>query len=72
MTSTPERAGRATARLNQRMRVIPLTRRSRAEFAAYSDCLHLVDPGLVLMPEWRAQANPEHVIPCYAAVGRKP
>jgi len=34
--------------------------------------LDLVDPGLVLMPEWRAQANPEHVIPCYAAVGRKP
>jgi hypothetical protein len=51
---------------------VQLTRRSRAEFAAYFDGLELVDPGLVLMPEWRAQANPEHVIPCYAAVGRKP
>ena len=67
-----ERAGRATARLNERMGPIRLTRRSREEIAGYFDGLDLVEPGLVLMPEWRAQPDPEHVIPCYAAVGRKP
>jgi S-adenosyl methyltransferase len=67
-----ERAARATARLNERMGPTRLTRRSRDEIAAYFDGLDLVEPGLVLMPAWRAEPDPDHVIPCYAAVGRKP
>jgi hypothetical protein len=67
-----DRSGRATAQLNQRMGSIRLTRRSREAIAGYFDGLDLVDPGLVRMPEWRAEADPEHVIPCYAAVGRQP
>jgi hypothetical protein len=44
----------------------------RQEIAAYSEGLDLAEPGPVLMPEWRTQANPAHVINCYAGVGRKP
>lgn len=41
-------------------------------WAGFLDGLELVDPGLVPLPQWRALASPAHVIPCYAAVARKP
>jgi S-adenosyl methyltransferase len=49
-----------------------LNLRSREEISRFFSGLDLVEPGLVPMPEWRAQADPAHVIPCYAGVGRKP
>jgi S-adenosyl methyltransferase len=67
-----ERVSGATAQLNTRMGPARLTLRSRAEIAAFLDGLELVDPGLVPLPQWRALASPAHVIPCYAAVARKP
>jgi hypothetical protein len=66
-----QRTETANARLNQRMGPVRQTRRSREEIGAYFDGLDLVDPGLVLMPEWRALAHPKHVINCYAGVARK-
>jgi SAM-dependent methyltransferase len=66
-----QRTETASARLNQRMGPVRQTRRSREEIAAYFEGLDLVDPGLVLMPEWRALAHPKHVINCYAGVARK-
>jgi len=57
--------------LNARMGT-PQTRRTGEEITRFFDGLDLVDPGLVLMPAWRAEPDPEHVIACYAAVGRKP
>ena len=67
-----ERTENVTAQLNQRMGPVRQTRRSREEIGAYFAGLDLADPGLVLMPEWRALAHPGHVINCYAGVGRKP
>ncbi|HEY1644086.1 MAG TPA: SAM-dependent methyltransferase [Streptosporangiaceae bacterium] len=67
-----QRTEAATTRLNQRMGPVRQTRRSREQIAAYFDGLDLVDPGLVLMPDWRALAHPKHVINCYAGVARKP
>jgi hypothetical protein len=67
-----ERVSGTTAQLNTRMGPARLTLRSRDEIAGFLDGLELVDPGLVPLPEWRALANPTYVIPCYAAVGRKP
>jgi SAM-dependent methyltransferase len=57
--------------LNARMGT-PQTRRTSEEITRFFDGLDLADPGLVLMPAWRAEPDPEHVIACYAAVGRKP
>ncbi len=67
-----ERVATATARLNARLGPAQLHRRTREQVAAYFTGLDMVEPGLVLLPEWRALANPAHVIPCYAGVGRKP
>ena len=65
------RVSATNALLNARMGT-PQTRRTGAAIARFFDGLDLVDPGLVLMPAWRADPDPEHVIACYAAVGRKP
>jgi O-methyltransferase involved in polyketide biosynthesis len=67
-----ERVATATARLNARLGPAQLHRRTREQIAAYFTGLDMVEPGLVLLPEWRALANPAHLIPCYAGVGRKP
>jgi O-methyltransferase involved in polyketide biosynthesis len=67
-----DRVANATSRLNTRMGPTQLTLRSREDIARYFDGLDLVDPGLVLLPEWRAVADPRNVIPCYAGVARKP
>jgi hypothetical protein len=66
-----ERVAAAGRVLNARM-TTPQTRRTGAEIRRFFDGLDLLDPGLVPMPQWRAPANPSHVIACYAAVGRKP
>jgi S-adenosyl methyltransferase len=49
-----------------------LHRRTREQIAGYFTGLEMVRPGLVFLPEWRAAADPAHVIPCYAGVARKP
>jgi O-methyltransferase involved in polyketide biosynthesis len=67
-----ERVATATARLNARLGPAQLHRRTREQMAAYFTGLDMVEPGLVFLPEWRALANPAHMIPCYAGVGRKP
>ncbi len=67
-----ERVSGTTAQLNTRMGPARLTLRSRDEIGGFLDGLEPVDPGLVPLPEWRAEANPTYVIPCYAAVARKP
>jgi S-adenosyl methyltransferase len=67
-----ERVATATARLNARLGPAQLHRRSREQMAAYFTGLDMVEPGLVFLPEWRALANPAHMIPCYAGVARKP
>jgi hypothetical protein len=67
-----ERVSGTTAQLNTRMGPARMTLRSRDEIAGFLDGLELVEPGLVPLPEWRALANPTYVIPCYAAVARKP
>ncbi len=67
-----DRVATTASRLNARMGPTRQTRRTRAEIARYFDGLDFIDPGLVLLPHWRAVANPEHVIDCYAGVGRKP
>ena len=67
-----DRVATATARLNARLGPAQLHRRTREQMAGYYTGLDLVEPGLVLLPEWRALANPAHMIPCYAGVARKP
>jgi hypothetical protein len=67
-----ERVSGTTAQLNTRMGPARMTLRSRDEIAGFLDGLELVDPGLVPLPQWRALASPSHVIPCYAAIARKP
>jgi O-methyltransferase involved in polyketide biosynthesis len=67
-----ERVQQTSARLNARFRGTQQTRRPRAEIARYFDGLEFIDPGLVLLPEWRAEPNPTQVIACYAGVARKP
>jgi hypothetical protein len=48
-----------------------LTPRTRAQIARFYDGLHLVEPGLVPLAEWRALASPTQQISLYAAVGAK-
>jgi S-adenosyl methyltransferase len=67
-----DRVATATARLNARLGPAQLHRRTREQIAGYFTGLDLVEPGLVFLPEWRALANPAHLIPCYAGVARKP
>jgi O-methyltransferase involved in polyketide biosynthesis len=67
-----ERVADATARLNQRLGPAQMKMRSRPEIAAYFDDLEFVPPGLVPLPQWRAEPNPTQVIPCYAGIARKP
>jgi SAM-dependent methyltransferase len=67
-----ERVRQTSARLNARFRDTQQTRRPRAEIARYFDGLEFIEPGLVLLPEWRAEPNPTQVIACYAGVASKP
>ena len=67
-----DRVATATSRLNARMGPAQLHRRTREQMAGYYRGLDMVEPGLVPLPEWRALANPAHLIPCYAGIGRKP
>jgi hypothetical protein len=67
-----DRVANATSRLNTRMGPTRMTLCSRQEIAGFFYGLDLVHPGLVPLPQWRDVASPEHVIPCYAGIGRKP
>ena len=66
------RVSATTAGLNTRMGGTRLNLRSGPEITRFFSGLDFVEPGLVPMPQWRAEADPAHVIPCYAGVGRKP
>jgi hypothetical protein len=61
-------------RYNARLGSAVFTPRTRAEYARFFDGLSMVDPGLVLMPQWRPDAGTDaaEVLPMYAAMGRKP
>jgi hypothetical protein len=60
------------ARYNARLGPSRFTPRSREEIAGFFGGLDLVDPGIVLLPQWRGLANPAIPIPAYAGMGRKP
>ncbi|MET8831550.1 SAM-dependent methyltransferase [Streptomyces sp. NPDC004610] len=73
---TPEESAAATAKL--KAAGITLALRSRTEFARFFSGLELVDPGVVVVNEWRRELGEpvpgEHdgIIPGYGAVARKP
>jgi hypothetical protein len=62
------------ARYNAKLGSAAFTARTGPEYARFFDGLSLVEPGLVVMPQWRPDASddPAEVIPMYAAMGRKP
>lgn len=72
---TPEESAAATERL--RAAGVTLALRSRDEFAGFFDGLEPVEPGVVVVPEWRPElgepvpGQDDGVIPGYGAVGRK-
>jgi S-adenosyl methyltransferase len=61
-----------TDRLNARLGPALFTPRSGPEIARFFDGLDLVEPGLVPLPRWRAQADPDQVISAYGGMARKP
>jgi hypothetical protein len=66
------RSEQAARRYNQHV-TAPMRRRSRPEVARFFDGLELVEPGLVQMHQWRADAtDPAAPSSGYAVVGRKP
>ncbi|MBQ1087677.1 SAM-dependent methyltransferase [Streptomyces sp. B93] len=73
---TPEESAAATEKL--KAAGITLALRSRTEFAHFFDGLELVDPGVVVVPDWHPElgepvpGQDDGVIPGYGAVGRKP
>jgi hypothetical protein len=51
----------------------PVLMRSRDQIARFFDGLELVEPGLVLVPDWRPAPDAQPVLaPLWCAVGRKP
>ncbi|QOV46057.1 SAM-dependent methyltransferase [Streptomyces chromofuscus] len=72
---TPEESAAATDKL--RAAGVTLALRSREEFARFFAGLELVEPGVVVVPEWHPElgepvpGQDDGVIPGYAAVGRK-
>lgn len=66
------RMAEAISHVNRRMGDTQVTLRPRAAIARYFDGLDLVEPGLVPVPEWRADPDPRHIIPAYVGVARKP
>jgi hypothetical protein len=66
-----DRVTDGTNRLNTRMGATQLTLRTRDEMAAFFGRLDFVDPGLVPLPQWHADADPAHIIPAYAGMARK-
>jgi hypothetical protein len=70
----PDRAAEAHRRLNQRLGTeVSMTARSQTEIARFFDGLHVVDPGLVQVHQWRPDANVATHAPAsiWCAVGRK-
>jgi hypothetical protein len=57
-------------------RGVPVWLRTRAEFTGFFAGLGLLDPGVVLVSDWRpepGQPRPEpRLVTCYGAVARKP
>ncbi|MFJ4470430.1 SAM-dependent methyltransferase [Streptomyces sp. NPDC089424] len=72
---TPEESAAATEQL--RAAGVTLALRSREAFSGFFDGLDLVEPGVVVVPEWRPElgepvpGQDDGVIPGYGAVGRK-
>jgi hypothetical protein len=65
----------ATARLNERLGPVQLTRRPRAEIERYFAGLDLVEPGVVPLNRWRPPpggTGPAEDLPAYCGMGRKP
>lgn len=61
------------SRMNANMGDITITMRTRDKFIRYFDGLELVEPGVVPLTQWRAEADaPDAEIPLYAGMGRKP
>jgi S-adenosyl methyltransferase len=68
-----DRVSGAASRLNAGMGPTQLTLRTRDQIAGFFTGLDLVDPGLVPLPQWRAdQAAHGEPIPAYGCIGRKP
>jgi hypothetical protein len=71
-TDIGDGASRVASKINPRMGPTRLTPRPQAQIAAYFDGLDMVEPGLVAMPEWHGEPNPQVVINAFAGVARKP
>jgi len=70
----PQTMTTGAERYNAKLGSAVFTPRTGAEYARFFDGLSLVDPGLVLMPQWRPDPDTDsaEVLPMYAAMGRKP
>ena len=55
---------------------VPVWLRTRAEFTGFFAGLDVLEPGVVLVSDWRPEPGQErpdpHLVTCYGAVGRKP
>jgi O-methyltransferase involved in polyketide biosynthesis len=67
-----ERVIRASSEFNTARVAARLFVHTHAEFTRYFADLDLVEPGLVLVAQWRAPADLANPIPMYSGVGRKP
>jgi hypothetical protein len=66
------RATESVRRFNAQPVAARMHLRTREQIAGYFDGLDFVEPGLVPLPQWRAEADPAQVIAAYAGMARKP
>jgi hypothetical protein len=67
-----ERATESVRRFNAQPVAARMTLRTREQITGFFDGLDFVEPGLVPLPQWRAQDSPAQVIAAYAGMARKP
>jgi trans-aconitate methyltransferase len=70
----PERVTELTKRFNERLGGVESRGRTREEVARFFTGLELVEPGIVVTPQWRPDpgSHAQDADPAYAAVARKP
>jgi S-adenosyl methyltransferase len=67
-----DRAAESVRRFNAQPVAARMNLRTREQIAAYFDGLDFIEPGLVPLPQWRAEGSTGPVISAYAGMGRKP
>ena len=70
----PERVTELTKRFNERLGGVQSRGRTHEEVASFFTGLDLVEPGIVVTPQWRPEpgSHVQDADPAYAAVARKP